>query len=350
MNVEQNKQLMRAIGVWARARGKPKPTTEAGWKLLVAEFLANNMTPDGHMSDPHEQAAWHEVPDEHPTHLVDDGATVQIADELHEGPFEDDFNRLLRDRAAAAVGPNGELLDDFDQEFQLMGKAQQALIDKAPFSRTNPVSVLNGSLGGQKIFSVPQELNEYHQVAYWTGDDAETMPVTVSLVNKGRIDVVGFATVESVAVDARVRFGTKGYAAEVEVDVNNGCQFTVSGSEVAVSLRSNAPVIASAFLSFRQITHQVPITRTIQIATGSLVVTVPTFAKSVTVWRQPVANGVTLNFQDTAGNTRYSYLLAASQYDLDPIPLGNEIKQITVVDTGGGGISAGSALIFNLAL
>jgi hypothetical protein len=63
-----------------------------------------------------------------------------------------------------------------------------------------------------------------------------------------------------------------------------------------------------------------------------------------------VANAVTVNFLDNNGATRYSYLLASSAYCLDPLPIGNEISDISVTDTGGGGISAGSALIFNLAL
>ena len=346
--MNERQEFMRNLATWSRAHGKPAPKTQDGWKILLAEFIAQTSMPSDRVDG--DGAFNEEIADHHETHLIDDGATVQIADPLHEGVFEDDWNRLLRDRARASIGPNGELLDDFDTEFQLKGKTHQELIENAPFARTNPVSVLNGSLGGEKIFKVVSDLNQWHQVAFWSGDDAETTPVTVSLFNKGRVSVVGFATVESVSVDARIRFGTKGIADEVEVDVNNGCQLTVSGSEVAVALRSNAPVIASAALSFRQITHQQPITRTVQIATGALNVSVPKFAKSVVIWRLPVANAVTVEFRDYGGNIRYSYLLAANAYNLDPLPIGNEIVAINVTDTGGGGVSAGSALIFNLAL
>ena len=55
--------------------------------------------------------------------MIDDGSTTQIADPIREGIYEDDWNRLLRDRAKASIGPNGEVLDDFDTEFQLQGKS-----------------------------------------------------------------------------------------------------------------------------------------------------------------------------------------------------------------------------------
>lgn len=348
-----NQEMLKEIAVWARAQGRKAPKSKEGMKILVAEYLACRLAENEAAAVIEEEEIDPRVDQssiDRGVHLINDGGSIQITEPLSEGIYEDDWNHLLRERAQAAVGPQGQLLDDFDQEFELRNRAQQDLIDLAPFSRTNPISVLKGSLGGQKIFTVEGQVNEWHQVAFWSGDDAETTPVTVTLANQGRISVPGMAVVNSVSTDARVTFGTKGMSAQVIVDMSRGCQFTVSGSEVRVEIRSNAPVIASASLSFRACTHQQPITRTIQIATGSLSTAVPAFAKSLTIWRLPVANAVTVNFLDNNGSTRYSYLLAASAYNLDPLPIGNEISDISVTDTGGGGISAGSALIFNLAL
>ncbi len=41
MSDEQNKALMRQVAFFARARGKAKPTSQEGWKVLLAEYLAH---------------------------------------------------------------------------------------------------------------------------------------------------------------------------------------------------------------------------------------------------------------------------------------------------------------------
>lgn len=345
---DRNKVLLRQIALWARGRGIPKPTTPEGWKHLTEQFLAERMTPDGHITDPHEEAAWHEVPDEHPTHLVDDGATVQIVDELHEGPFEDDWNHLLRQRAKAQIGPNGELLDDFDTEFQLQSLTREQAGETAPWRNSNPPSSLNNPLGGSaNVF----EGQDPVQIANWVGDsDSEAQNVTVVLGPAGVYSTLAGKPQAAKFLDAfaDVTYGTRGQTVTVRVDVGNGCQFTVAGSAVRVAVGSTlGDVSVTGMLSFREVTHFSPITRTAVAlavpAGGSLSGTViPVFAK-----RLRVVRSTTAGFTVTLGNNTVVVTVASSaEMDWLPIPSGCTTLQIT--DGGMAGFTANA--IFELSL
>ena len=262
---------------------------------------------------------WDEVPDAHDTHMVNDGSTVQIADVDHDanGPYVDDWQQLLRDRAKAAIGPNGQLLDDFDQEFEL---GQQKTADAqavAPPANTNPPSSITAILGGQAQVSANQPPIE---VARWVGDDTEATNVTI---NVGPVSPQNtFANTNySYRNYARVQFGTRGFLLPVEVDLGQGCQFTVSGSMVTVALavdpNPNATFNQSAqlvgMMSFRQANRTAPITRTryIDLLTGSEDVLVPPFAKRVTFYVINITANATFDFLDSQSNVAGIYTLAA---------------------------------------
>jgi len=352
----EKQKLMKDIAFWARARGRQAPTSKEGWKVLIAEYFSQRVAQE---VVPYET----EIPDDEATHLIDDGATIQIADPVPQGVFEDDWNQLLRQRAEAAIGPNGEALDDFDQEFQLLGTTRAELNAVAPFTRSNPPTLLNSVLGSQAIASnAPGSLAV--NVANWIGDDAETTPVTVTFYEVQAFQISAPKASGIFRPYGIVKFGTRGVLATAEVDMDQ--QFTISGSqvtlEVAMEITSGGTtetMLLAGMLSFKPVVRTAPVTRTLYLGSiadaASVTVTVPNFAKSVTVWRGTAAVDTvacTIAFLDTIGlaGTYYIYTLAAGAYNNDPIPIAGNVRQITVTNNNGAGQASTFFCIFNLGI
>jgi hypothetical protein len=341
------------------------------------------------------------IADERQVHLLDNDADVQIADyepvyadelanstdevdldraqdELNErpdevvgyqggdnvrggherSPFRDDFVDALHQQAKAGIGPNGEILDEFDQRFQMQRAEHAALGDQAAFTRINPVSVLKGVLGGQ-IQVTRQDVPK--TVAYWVGDDAETLPVTVTVAPVRQ----STTTASSFRPIATVQFGTRGFLVTVEVDIGVGCQFTVSGSQVTVQVgmdqtaivnsgsAGSGPMTLTGMLSFYPMVRETPVTRTIYVDTITAVeqkVSVPALAKNVSIWRTAGATAILLNFYDSNNIAIvYSFSLAANATMLSPgIPLTGDVEFIGVSTTAGA--DTPGRLIFELSL
>lgn len=369
------KQVLFCGGTLAQPGARAAAAKQTPMAELAASLLANMNVA---MED--------EIPPDEQAHIITNGASTEIADFtavepgdmadstsgltsavpggdeailgaqdarplVKEGPFRDDFIDALRDRAIAAYGPNGQLLDDFDQLWQLQRGQQEALNKQAPFVRTNPYSTLNGILGGRATVTSGGQAKT---VAYWVGEDAETTPVTVTLGPIGLLTQAAWDSNTSYRPYAIVQFGTRGYISTVQVDIANGCQFTVSGSQVTVQVAmdpadsgdANGTMDLYGVLSFQQIVRTTPITRTKYVISNDNY-DVPAFAKSVQYWRKPQSSAATLTFLSATGQafgSIYAYVIAANGYNLDPIPLPNDVVAIgTSGDTTG-------RLIFQLSL
>jgi hypothetical protein len=303
-----------------------------------------------------------EIADDRQTHIVDNDASLAIADEVPRGTFRDDFWAQVKQLDDAAIGPQGEPLDEFDQRWQAAGAHHADLQAIAPFTRNNPPSVLHGVLGSQVTVVMSKGPVT---AAYWVGDDAETTPVTVTLapVQKA-IDLVNQPSPGLIRAYAKVKFGTRDYSTDVEVDVGSGCQFTISGSmvnvdfalEQIVDINVPDPVFdLAAMLSFKQIMRTAPTTRTryLDSTTGSgtaksaTFVTVPAAAKNVIFWREAFTVAAVLFFTDYTGTLVYSYSLPANSVMFDPIPLSSDVQYVGVSPNGT--ISAGR-FIFGLSV
>lgn len=373
MTEQQKKALMQQVARWARAQGKPRPVTQEGWKVLVAEFVAQAQAyrlaqqamqaaeapEDGEGGSEGEVVAGGDV------HLINDGVTVQIADRVPESPFISDWDQMLKDRAAAAIGPNGEMLDDFNQEFQYIGRQHAELQKVAPFTRTSPPSLLLGSLGGQ---AETVSGGEPVTVANWIGEDAETCPVTVVLGPIGQVSP-SFTDTDPAVTPARpyatILFGTRGFSVSVDVDVGSGCAFTVNASSVmlklgqpsAVAGLSNRTMVLTGMLSFKTGFRTTPVTRTLYWDSdvdglNNARFAVPAFAKTVQVVTQNGASTSTFQMVvfDSRGTAIMTYVQPAGDYAMKAPVLLPADAAVIRVDANGGTNLGHVRLVFELAL
>jgi hypothetical protein len=350
MTPPEKQQFMKQLALWSRVHGKKRPTTKDGWKILLAEFIAQSQAP---AED--EQPAWNEVPDQDETHLIDDGATVQIADVHKEGVFEDDWDRLLRDRAAASVGPNGELLDDFDTEFQMMGTSQAAIERAAPFTSINPRSVFTGALGGQQLVYVN---GQSKMVARWQGEDSETLPVTIAFGPAFFQNVPNAVIPAGIRAYGRVIFGTHGQVVPVVVDITIGCQFTIGASSVVLEVGLDCPFTAnndiifatlSGLISFHPSVRTAPVTSTkaFDLSTGDTgVQDVPSFAKELVVSRSDSTVVLSVTLRSGGGVEQTIPVAGGALMSLVQLPGTITKFQITNAAGTAGTINA----IFNLGI
>src|SRR5262245_56433269 len=100
-----------------------------------------------------------EIPNEHRVDLADNGATVQVVDQVIPGPFRDDYVEQQREMNRSIVGPRGELLrDDFDQKFMQQEREREEFGESDHFVQVNPRSAFKGTLGGhgKVVLAQPQ--------------------------------------------------------------------------------------------------------------------------------------------------------------------------------------------------
>jgi hypothetical protein len=305
-----------------------------------------------------------------PAHILDfGGANMQIVDEqVDNKPFKDDWDHMVEQRERAKVGPNGEHLGDFDQLYQLPGAQAQALQEQAPFARTNvPPSVVGQILGGQASLAVdPVALKDVEtEVCAWQGaDDAETSPVTVLFGPVGAAYTFNQGpNTLPLRPYGLVKFGTRGFLLEAKVDIGQGCQLTVPGSQVRVTVGLEAPatvpggtvsppVTLTGMLSFLVTQRQKPITRTIYVDNlgpgADQIVTVPNFAKDLIVIRDHDNTIVChVNFMNSRGTNVYRFDLASGFFQTVPVILTGEVAQVDIVNDDGA-ITANFRLVFGL--
>lgn len=258
--------------------------------------------------------------------------------------------------------------DSLDKKVATRNAEWQQLDAMAPFMRTNPVSALNGTLGNQATLRIGPNVDASEgnaQVALWQGDDAETGPVTVTLApvvgvqspNVVSKSITG-GNVPIIRPYAIVQFGTRGFAANFEVDIGLGCQFTLTASTVSVqvlleqtagALDAETEVQLSGMLSFGPTNRQpAPITRSkwINVGAGSTssAIPIPAFAKRVYLLNGIAAATWALAFKASDGSTLYG--LTGTGTMTVPAMIANGIYTMTVQATGGDIVRG--ALVFEL--
>lgn len=279
-------------------------------------------------------------------------------------PFGDELDLA---ETIARENPTADQLQHFAN---LRGAKHAMLNAEAPFVRNTPPSILKGSLGNQvNAFlgnigaGVTGTLvrGDLTQVANWTGDDAETLPVTVTLgrVNKtlpskGTI----YAARSPYAV---LQWGTRGSLLSAEVDIALGCQLTIAASMVTVQVGLEGfittpsaveePIILSGMLSVHPIVRTDPITRTVICTTGGVVTRrlIPAFAKSLVVEKASSTVACTIIFLTEVAGTAGTFLLAAGVQQLTPIEIPNDATSFTITNDATN-FDAAARAIFNLAL
>lgn len=246
-------------------------------------------------------------------------------------PFGDELDLA---ETVARENPTADQL----QHFANLRGAKHAMLNReAKFVRNNPPSVLKGTLGNQ----VALIANQRQQVAAWTGDDAETTPVTVTIAS---VEAQPYQT-DNPGADyapqrpyAILQFGTRSSLVTAEIDVGVGCQFTIGASMVTLQMAlaigpvanptvPQVPRVLAGMLSFHPIVRTQDITRTIycidDVASASAInYDIPAFAKSLKIIR--ANNGLLaglLRFFDTNDQTICEISLLANTQDFQSYPV-----------------------------
>ena len=288
------------------------------------------------------------------------------------GPFEDDFDAMLRQRAKAGYIPGYGYANDLQLELRAreQGIVESNLI--APHIRQNPPTAQKAVLGGQRIIISGQQPIE---LINWGGEDVESTAATITLFNAGAFSAAAGATYtpwpNNDAVTtvyfrpyATVAWGTRQAQASVDVDLIRGCQFTVGGSAIYVSLGMEAgPVGATSsamnlgcMLSFNTTQKFSPITRTFYgdsltaSYSGGFSAIVPPFATSVRAESSFSPAGLLLVFNSASSTTQNALdviTVKGSEMARD-IPLPDDCYSVYAMNLAA--FTTSARLIFTLAL
>lgn len=282
----------------------------------------------------------------------DDNAFGALEHDTEGGVFtEDDLEQA--DWLSRKMGN----ADSLTQKVALRNQRHADLSSVAPFARSNPPSVLAGTLGGQQSVMAGQQI----QVANWGGDDAETTCVTVTLGPVQPINVQIPHAGQLFRPYGIVQFGTRGFMVKAEVDIGAGCQFTVTGSSVTVQVAlpldnttdpANVTTMKlTGMLSFQQIFRTTPITRTLYLFNDVSPTTnyiIPAFAKELTLWKQLQADDYSIVVRSANGSASQALQVGAGDVMTTPMLLAGEAYSVDV--TANGGSNNRGSLIFGLSI
>lgn len=270
--------------------------------------------------------------------------------------YDDNIDELDLAETVAEMNPTSDQLQHLAN---LHAIKHEMLNRQAPFSRTNPPSVLKGTLGNQYSFSP----GEQKQVAAWTGEDAETLPVSICFAKINDPNTprnVNWCKPYGVGI---IQFGTKSSLLTAEVDIGLGCQLTVPASMVTLQIRSVPrtiaalavdpfPMIFSGMLSFNPILRTQPVTRTVFSDDPLALATsfrIPAFAKSLRVVKRDAAQlarqAIITFFDDDFGPCGY-FVIAAATQQADSFMVPPNATSFTITDAIA--VNIGCAAIFEL--
>jgi hypothetical protein len=280
---------------------------------------------------------------------------------------DDEGEHFAGDKLEAAdwISRKHDNADGLVQKVKLREHGWRGLSDVAKFTRINPPSVMQGTLGGYQV--VRSDAVSPIQVANWGGEDEETIPITVTFapVEQILLAVLGSAGAAPYGV---IQWGTRASLAKAVVDIGKGMQLTINASyctlQVGVDSVDNTGVITNnpvsmklmGMLSFYPCVRTAPVTRTVYLSFAggtSAAVDVPAFAKNVIVLplqsgAPPVAADYEILFLNSAGNTMYTRTVrdATTGPMVTPYPLSDAITAIKIAVTG----AFFSHLVFELAI
>lgn len=327
--------LKAAFIAWARSKGIRKPHSQETLDILFARFMIERAAaPSAPVLGGEVLGADRLGISKNPIEVTWDGAKSEIFDVRTHAP--DDFDVMVEKREAAMIEAGH---DDLAREAILMEQGAAAAAAAAPPSSTNPVSATNTPLGGQ---ATPDSTKPPVEVARWVGDDREAtnFTITASFVqppqSAGVLSGIGGRSY------LIVQWGCRGVANSMEVDVGNGCEFTLTGSFVSVSVAYDGrsvngatqgqPVAVS--LAFRDGNRTTPLTRTkifnsVGNVAGQLFL-IPPFAKQFFVIPTTITATCEIILQEADGFQIIDFTQGAGGLPLAPYPMPANAYQMFV--------------------
>lgn len=359
-----------AMARWARERNIPRPTTDEGMRVLRARFMADMKS--RHAAAQQVVGAVAETQAAPSAYVEFNGAFSEIRDPLRVGE-NDDFHEMVQQRNEAMHEGKG---DDLARDVILQEQSRAALGQSASFVRINPASSIKAVLGGIATLTTPATnaalqtlISNAQQVAMWVADDnSETVAITVTFGPIATIiQLVNQLNPSELRPFGVVQFGTRGALQTVEVDIGRGCQLTVSGTQVNVSVALDAPSLGNVqntttltgMISFYPIQKHVGLQRTryvdalaAGVTTGKLVV--PPFARDLTIYNSgvtsnnPSVNSTAITFYNSAGVVTQSTQLQPNIYS-QYFALDNQTYSLTLKNDDGSH-AVNYACVFGLTL
>ena len=311
------------------------------------------------------------------------------------GQIPTEFDGVVADFAAAKVDESGEPTSDlaqaafFDRFQKERARETMTPVQVTPESAANSGNLLSntvlvryGGSSGSGSFTQggvagPVVAQQETELIRWDGDgEREAMPCVVAIS-----PLVGGANAtypNSVDPSSGNNYsyrpyfhmfwgsGSRGQANEVYGDIGRGVQFVVHASKVYVNVGMDAftqtvavgpsvtytpgAMYLTGNLGYFGGDPVSPVTRTVyidQLASTTTVV-VPLFARTLLPLMTTNTSGSTiLDFQDAGGNQLYRVILSSP--NTYPIPLSDDVYQILVNNTSGGG-GDNYRLVFQLSL
>ena len=320
-----------ALGMIAklqRAAAAGNPRAKAELAKLTAAFAQAQIVGDGE----EEEAAEDEsvIGEGEEAEMYIQGDQLEQADRLLSGPLRH--------------------VDSLTQKAMLRRHRDSAVNLAAPPTNTNPPSAQGALFGNQ---GTPDSTKNPIELARWTADadiECTNFTVTAALVRAFTNDFALQLTSRGFLL---IQWGTRGLAFNIEVDIGQGCELTLTGSNVSVSVFCEPTVqLASTYttglpysvgISFRQGNRTAPLTRTKVLdllggSPGEFII--PPFAKRFWVMSQPTSN-LTINVREQDSSILASwvqpagvppttpYILPGSIANLDVTPVAN--STVTVV-------------------
>jgi hypothetical protein len=275
--------------------------------------------------------------------------------------FRDDWTEHMRRLSLAQIGPNGELLDDFDQMMQMQRGEQAALRVDAPFVRTVPPSFSKALLGSQVTAKASGPEVE---AARWAADaDEEASSITISVT-----PLQDTMTANGIFLPYLIlRWGSRGQINYAKIDICRGIQLSVCASAVVANIVLEGTGIAastlmdfSASLASGVCVRTQPLTSTLffnnlEGGTVSNRFDIPKFSKSVLFWRADASQAMSINLKSYATATLWSFTRAAAAASgetaaFDSLLLSGDCASFTLSNGAAGGSFCDVRVVFELML
>jgi hypothetical protein len=256
--------------------------------------------------------------------------------------LSDEIPDFLQKMHAASVGPSGEPLDDLSAAAMMRlndakETAQQlSSLAGGNYNSINPGSATGRMLGGVATITPGEQPK---QVIFWSGEDRETLPVTVTCQPEQPLITPSFSTGLYVFRPfVRLQWGTRNGSFLADVDIGNGLELTLAASSVYVSvglqpgssLPPNTPgYTLRSSISFYATTRTSPVTYTVYpTGTGGGFLHLLAPGESYTFLRPQFSTQI-IGFQRTNQTSGVN-----SQYTLDFIGQDDQVFATQVIAAG----------------